>query len=42
MLALAATDFLALIVKNTVIITPFRILASCHIKEVKLSIESKI
>ena len=41
-LALVATDLLALVVRNTVIITPFRILASYHIKEVELSIESKI
>ena len=41
-LALVATDLLALIVRNTVITMPFRILASCYIKEVELSIESKI
>ena len=41
-LALVAIDLLALVVRNTVTTTPFRILASCHIKEVELSIESKI
>ena len=41
-LVLVATDLLALVVRNTVTMTPFRILASCHIKEVELSIESKI
>ena len=41
-LALITTDLLVLIVRNTVITTPFRILASCHIKKVELSIESKI
>ena len=42
MLVLVATNLLALIVRNTVAITPFRILAFCHIKEIELSIESKI
>jgi len=37
-----AIDLLALIVRNTIIITPFRILASYYIKEVELNIESKI
>ena len=41
-LILVATDLLALVVRNTVIRTSFRILASCYIKEVELSIESKI
>jgi len=41
-LILVATNLLALVVRNTIIITPFRILASCYIKEVELSIESKI
>ena len=41
-LALVATDLLALLVRNTVTTTPFRILASYYIKEVELSIESKI
>jgi len=41
-LALVAIDFLTLIVRNTITTTPFRILAFCHIKEVKLNIESKI
>ena len=41
-LALVATNLLALVVRNTVAITPFRILASCYIKETELSIESKI
>jgi len=41
-LMLVAMDLLALIVRNTVIITPFRILAFCYIKETELSIESKI
>ena len=40
--ALVATDLLALVVRNTVMTTPFRILASCHIKETELSIGSKI
>ena len=42
MLILVAIDLLALIVRNTIITTPFRILASCYIKEVELSIENKI
>ena len=41
-LALVATDLLALIVRNTVATTPFRILASYYIKETELSIESKV
>ena len=41
-LALVATDLLALVVRNTVTTTPFRILASCYIKEVELNIESKV
>ena len=41
-LALVATDLLALVVRNTVTTTPFRILASYHLKETELSIESKI
>ena len=41
-LALVAMDLLALVVRNTVATTPFRILASYHIKETELSIESKI
>ena len=41
-LILVAIDFLALIVRNTIITTPFRILASYYIKKVKLNIESKI
>jgi hypothetical protein len=41
-LALVATDLLALVVRNTITIIPFRILASYYIKEVELSIESKI
>jgi hypothetical protein len=41
-LALVATNLLALVVRNTIVITPFRILASCYIKEIELSIESKI
>jgi len=41
-LILVATDLLALVVRNTVIITIFRILASCYIKEAELSIEGKI
>ena len=41
-LMLVAIDLLALIVRNAVTTTPFRILASYHSKEVKLSIESKI
>ena len=41
-LALVATNLLALIVRNTVATTPFRILASYHIKKTELSIESKI
>jgi len=41
-LTLVATNLLALVVRNTVATTPFRILASCYIKEIDLSIESKI
>jgi hypothetical protein len=41
-LALVATNLLTLVVRNTVVTTPFRILASCYIKETELSIESKI
>ena len=41
-LILVATDFLALVVKNTITITPFKILAFYYIKEVKLRIKSKI
>ena len=41
-LALVATNLLALVVRNTVTTTPFRILAFCYIKETELSIESKI
>jgi hypothetical protein len=41
-LALVAMNLLALVVRNTVVTTPFRILAFCHIKEIELSIESKI
>ena len=41
-LALVATNLLALVVRNTVATTPFRILASYYIKETELSIESKI
>ena len=41
-LALVATNLLALIVRNTVATTPFRILASYYIKETELSIESKV
>jgi hypothetical protein len=41
-LVLVATDLLALVVRNTVITTPFRILASCRLKEIELSIETKI
>ena len=41
-LALVATDLLALVVRNTVATTPFRILAFCYIKETELSVESKI
>ena len=41
-LTLVATDLLALIVRNTITMTPFRILASCYIKETELSIGSKI
>ena len=41
-LALVATNLLALVVRNTVATTPFRILASCYIKEIELSVESKI
>jgi len=41
-LILVATNLLALVVRNTVATTPFRILASCYIKEIELSIESKI
>jgi len=41
-LMLVATNLLALVVRNTVVTTPFRILASCYIKEIELSIESKI
>ena len=35
-------NLLTLIIRNTVTMTPFRILMPCHIKEVELSIESKI
>ena len=41
-LILVATNLLALIVRNTIATTPFRILASYYIKETELSIESKI
>ena len=41
-LALVATDLLALVVRNTVTIMPFRILAFYYIKETELSIGSKI
>ena len=41
-LTLVATDFLALVVRNAITTTPFRILASCHIKETESSMESKI
>ena len=41
-LILVATNLLTLVVRNTVVITPFRILTSCYIKETELSIESKI
>ena len=41
-LALVATNLLALVVRNTMATTPFRILASYYIKETGLSIESKI
>ena len=42
MLILVAINLLVLIVRNTVVIIPFRILASYYIKEIELSIESKI
>ena len=41
-LVLVAMDFLALVVRNTMTMMPFRILASCYIKKIELSIESKI
>ena len=41
-LILVATNLLTLVVRNTVATTPFRILASFHIKETELSVESKI
>jgi len=41
-LILVAIDLLTLIVRNTIITMPFRILASCYIKEIELSIGSKI
>ena len=41
-LILVATNLLALIVRNTIATTPFRILASYYIKEIELSVESKI
>ena len=41
-LILVAINLLALVVRNTIATTPFRILASCYIKETELSIESKI
>jgi hypothetical protein len=41
-LALVAINLLALIVRNTIATTPFRILAFYHIKKTKLSVESKI
>ena len=41
-LTLVTTDLLALIVRNAITTTPFRILVSCHIKEIESNIESKI
>ena len=41
-LTLVVIDLLTLIVRNTVITTPFRILAFYYIKEIKLNIKSKI
>ena len=41
-LILVAINLLALVVRNTIATTPFRILASCYIKEIELSTESKI
>ena len=42
MFAVVDTNLLTLVVRNTVTTTPFRILMPRHIKEVELSIESKI
>ena len=41
-LALVATNLLALVVRNTIATTPFRVLASCYIKEIELGLESRI
>ena len=40
--AVVDINLLTLVVRNTVTTTPFRILMPCYIKEVELSIESKI
>ena len=42
MFAVVDTNLLTLVVRNTVTTTPFRILMPRYIKEVELSIESKI
>ena len=41
-LILVVINLLALVVRNTIAITPFRILAFYYIKKIKLSVESKI